>query len=57
MKRSRRKRINMRVPEDLVDFIKKSSESEGITMTEDYVRYLENKKASSNEGVPDDDGI
>lgn len=57
MKRSKRKRINMRVPEDLVDFIKKSSESEGITMTEDYVRYLENKKASSNEGVPDDDGI
>lgn len=57
MRRSKRKRINMRVPEDLIDFIKKSSESEGITMTEDYVRYLEKKKSSSKEELIRDDGV
>lgn len=39
-----RKRINMRVPEDLVVFIKKYAVSNGTTMTDDYVKYLEEKK-------------
>jgi predicted DNA binding CopG/RHH family protein len=54
MARVKRKRINMRIPEDLVDFIKKHAEANGVTMTDDYVTYLTTKKAISEKETKDE---
>jgi len=47
----KRKRINMRVPEDLIDFIKSYAEENGTTMTMDYVAYLDRKKEEAEKNV------
>jgi len=51
----KRKRINMRIPEDLIEFIKKYAEDHSTTMTEDYVKYLETKRSTVSE-VRDEQG-
>lgn len=49
--RSKRIRINMRIPAHLVDFIKQFTESRGTTMTQDYVDYLKDKKTKVLNGT------
>lgn len=51
--RVKRKRVNMRIPEDLIDFIKKFAEANGTTMTDDYVKYLQEKKDKAEKEVTD----
>lgn len=50
----KRKRVNMRIPEDLIDFIKKYAEANSTTMTDDYVNYLIRKRNDSVLEVKDE---
>lgn len=49
-----KKRINMRIPEDLMEFIKKDAEARGSTVTSDYIEYLDAKRKKAEESKNDD---
>lgn len=38
------RRVNMRIPLDLIEFIKEYTKNNGKTVTSDYVEYLETKR-------------
>ena len=45
---ARRKRINMRIPEDLKDWIHAYTAARNTTVTQDYVEYLTRKKRAAD---------
>lgn len=51
MEKVKRVRINMRVPADLVQFIKEYTARNGTTMTGDYVEYLTKKWQEDEKSV------
>lgn len=50
----KRKRINMRIPEDLIEFIKKFADEHSTTVTDDYIKYLEAKRSTTVSGAVDE---
>lgn len=54
MMRVKRKRINMRIPEDLIEFIKKYAEKNSTTVTDDYIGYLTDKKSKEERAGKDE---
>ena len=42
--KAKRVRVNMRIPLELVEFIKEDAKRRGTNMTGDYVDYLKTKK-------------